>query len=111
MRKTATAMALLAIWPTSAIGADPAECRSDTTAFVMSQGFVKRQLKAPSTAAFPYITADGVKVAKFGSCQFAVIAYVDSQNSFGAKIRSRYAMKVRYDPVDKKWYGTDLVIQ
>jgi len=57
-------------------------------AFVMSQEFVKERLKAPSTADFPWY--DESFVTDLGGGRFRVSAYVDAQNSFGAKIRSKY---------------------
>src|SRR4030042_1131474 len=57
-------------------------------AFVMSQDFVKKQLKAPSTADFPWY--DDSFVTDLGGGRYIVSAYVDAQNSFGAQIRSNY---------------------
>lgn len=64
-------------------------CANTTMAFVMSQGFVKRNLKAPSTAEFPWYTDDQVAVSIKPNCGFRVVAWVDAQNGFGAQIRSR----------------------
>ena len=57
-------------------------------AFVMSKEFVIKRLKAPSTADFPWY--DESFVTDLGGGEFRVSAYVDAQNSFGAKIRSNY---------------------
>lgn len=84
--------------------AKPVDYCSDTTmAFVMSQSFVEKSLKAPSTADFPYITSDGVTVSKLPSCKFQVDAYVDSQNSFGAKIRTHYVAVLGPSADGKTW--------
>lgn len=73
-------------------------CEDDVGAFVFAQEFVKRQLKAPSTAEFPNITADGVSSVPTkspdGQCAFSVRLYVDAQNSFGAKVRQRFHVMV-----------------
>jgi hypothetical protein len=61
-------------------------------AFVRSQTAVERQLKAPSTAKFPYFTSDGVSVTKLATDKYRVNAYVDSENSFGAMIRITYSV-------------------
>lgn len=58
------------------------------SAFVMSQLFVKKQLKAPSTADFP--TYNESFVTDLGGGKFRVSAYVDAQNSFGAQVRSNF---------------------
>ena len=71
-------------------------------AFVKSQTFMKRQLKAPSTASFPYITDSEVKVSHQGNGKFLVKAYVDAQNSFGAQIRTHYLCELQ-DKGDGTW--------
>jgi len=58
------------------------------SAFVMSKEFVKEQLRAPSTADFPWYEKSFV--TDLGGGRFRVSAYVDAQNSFGAKLRSNY---------------------
>jgi len=75
----------------------------ETTAFVMSQTFVKRQLKAPSTANFPWSSSDGVSIRRKGGCRFEVSAYVDAENSFGAKIRSPYVVHLWSDDRGDTW--------
>lgn len=57
-------------------------------AFVMSQSFVEKRLKAPSTADF--CSYSDATVTDLGDGRFRVSAYVDAQNSFGAKIRTNY---------------------
>lgn len=50
--------------------------------------FVEDRLKAPSSADFPYYEPKYVQ--DLGSGKYRVQSYVDAQNSFGAKIRSRW---------------------
>ena len=57
-------------------------------AFVMSQTFVEKRLKSPSTADF--CSYSDATVTDLGSGKFRVSAYVDAQNSFGAQIRTNY---------------------
>ncbi len=66
------------------------------SAFVMCKQFVTDRLKAPSTAVFPSSVDDGVTITRLDTAQFKVIAYVDSQNGFGAMIRTSYTCAVRY---------------
>ena len=61
-------------------------------AWVISRGFVKGILKAPSTAEFPF---EDVYVYNNGDT-FTVIAPVDAQNTFGAKLRTKYSCKLVY---------------
>jgi hypothetical protein len=62
-------------------------------AFVMCQEAVKRRLKAPATADFPWYSDSFVRYLDVG--RFRVSAYVDAENSFGAKIRSYYTCVVK----------------
>jgi hypothetical protein len=75
-------------------------CKDNTLAFVMSQDFIKRQLKSPSTAKFPYTTDRDVSVTQYvheGKCAFTVRTYVDAQNSFGAIVRQNFRVDVSPD--------------
>lgn len=77
-------------------------------AYVMSQQFVIKQLKAPSTAEFPVFEED--MVIPLGKNRFKVTSYVDAQNSFGAMIRTPYTCIVKNTEGDT-WqlesFGTD----
>lgn len=69
-----------------------AEERVKHDAWFTCQGFVKDRLKAPSTAEFcryqdAQVAVDGEK--------YRVVGCVDSQNSFGANIRSSFMCEVR----------------
>jgi hypothetical protein len=80
----------------------------ETLAFVMSQKFITDRLKAPATADFPWKSSDGVTVKDLGGCAFNVSAYVDAQNSFGANIRTRYSMNIRYQQSDDTWNASNI---
>lgn len=77
-------------------------------AYQASQDFVSRHLKAPSSADFPYYQTSFVKKIKDdpkGRPIYRIDAFVDAQNSFGAKIRTNYTCEVLYDSRDegKEW--------
>lgn len=75
-------------------------CEDDVLAFVMSQDFIKRQLKSPSTAKFPIINEPGVSVIRStsnGKCSFVVKTYVDAQNSFGGIARESFRVELQPD--------------
>ena len=74
-------------------------------ASMMAESFVRDHLKAPSTAKFARFSKDNVSRKENGD--FVVLGYVDSQNSFGAMIRTHYVATVRYIG-DKKWQLEDL---
>jgi len=88
------------------------KCNDTTMAFVMSQTFVKRNLKAPSTAEFPWITDDQVAISTKPDCGFRVIGWVDAQNGFGAQIRSKYVVDLKYLGDEAgTWQLTDINIR
>lgn len=70
------------------------------SAYTAAKGLIERRLKAPSTAKFsPFleteVTCDG------DDC--TVSGWVDSQNSFGAMLRSRYVCSIRDE--GEQWRG------
>lgn len=84
---------------------DAAATRSD--ACFMSQKLVRQNLKAPSTAEFPMWTEENCKVTHNGA-SWTVTSFVDSQNGFGAMIRSDYVAKMTYNPSTETWTLTNL---
>lgn len=70
--------------------------RVDTSgAYVCAQQLVESRLKAPRTAKFPWGVSDDA-VTYTGGTDYIVSAYVDSQNGFGAMIRTTFACNVTY---------------
>jgi flagellar basal body-associated protein FliL len=69
-----------------------------TMAYVMMQEFVKRNLVSPGSAKFEWISEPDCKISKDGF-EYTISSWVDSQNSFGALIRTRFTGVVRQ--VDK----------
>ena len=63
------------------------------SAYLMMQEFVKKRLKSPSTAKFPnfYLNTDHIK--KISNQTYQITSYVDSQNTFGAMIRTKFLVK------------------
>jgi hypothetical protein len=59
-------------------------------ACVMMQEFVKRELKAPSTAKFVRPGEIGTRCEYQGNQRYFVRGYVDAQNSYGATVRTGY---------------------
>jgi hypothetical protein len=55
---------------------------------------VTSRLRAPKTADFSGYS--NATVDYLGDCRHRVIAYVDSQNVFGAMLRSKYSAIVKY---------------
>lgn len=74
----------------------------------MSQAYVKKLLKAPSTASFPYLPDDEVKIEKSAQCTYDIQAYVDSENSFGGTVRTPYFVKIQFDTNSDSWRLKDI---
>jgi len=89
----------------------PAPEHDKLTAWVMAQEFVKKQLKAPGTAEFGSLWKgdhqDPEKaVAHLGDGRYRAIGWVDAQNTFGAVLRQRFTITVRYVG-DDNWQVED----
>jgi hypothetical protein len=67
------------------------------SAEVACEDFVERRLRAPSTADYTGVAATG------GGNSWTVSGSVDSENGFGAKIRSRFGCRMTYDPQAEQW--------
>lgn len=85
---------------------------SNNIAGLMAKDYVLASLKAPSTAEFDYTHKFMISEVEKGL--YEVASYVDSQNSFGAKIRSNWYVKIRYISGDaymkKNWRLEDIKI-
>jgi hypothetical protein len=77
---------------------------SKIDAFGMCIHFTKEQLKAPSTADFAAFSQSSVLQTGY---EFTIRSWVDSQNSFGAMIRTDFICTVQYVGNDK-WKLTKL---
>jgi hypothetical protein len=73
---------------------------SNAEVYAMAETIVSPYLKAPSTAKFSSIS--DAKISRLQDNGFRVDAYVDSQNSFGAILRSPFTVIFQYvDETDK----------
>lgn len=77
-----------------------------------AQVYVTNSLKAPSTAKFGLITNNNI--TKLDNNDYRVSSYVDSQNGFGAMIRSNWEVLLNYKGGDAKnagnWEAKKIVI-
>jgi hypothetical protein len=71
----------------------------DVGAWVAMQMFVEDRLKSPATADFPWGAQDQVK--DLGGGRYFVDSYVDSENSFGANVRTRFKGYIRKE--NERW--------
>jgi hypothetical protein len=67
---------------------------NSTMAYVMMQEFVKRNLVSPGSAKFEWITEPACTINKNGF-DYTISSWVDSQNRFGATLRTRFWGTVR----------------
>lgn len=86
-------------------------CESPDAAYQMAQRFVKKRLKAPSTADFPSLLSDDVTVGYLGDCTHEVAAHVDAQNGFGAQVRRAFYAKIQNEQGTANWRLLDVSIQ
>lgn len=68
---------------------------SDNEAYANAQVILEKFLKSPSTAEYPYISEAMIK--RYDDNSFQVSAYVDSQNGFGAMIRSEWTVFLKFE--------------
>lgn len=62
---------------------------------VMCEGFVKKRLKSPGSAEFSGVSDTKIKtISNKKPWRYLVTGYVDSQNSFGAKVRNNYTCDI-----------------
>ena len=59
---------------------------------IQAQQYILQGLKAPSTAKFPALPYEATDL---GNGRYKVVSYVDSQNSFGAMIRSDWSVVMK----------------
>lgn len=89
LTRTSTAMALIVL---TGCGGD-SETREKIGAYQSCERAVETQLKAPATADFSGYTNS--EVAGPSESVYTVHGYVDSENSFGANVRSDWECQVR----------------
>ncbi len=70
-----------------------------------SQKAIINALISPSTAEFPRLGGQ-VEAQEYKPCHFNVFSYVDSQNEYGAMVRTKYVADVRMEP-DGRWVTSD----
>lgn len=96
------------VWPNSQPN-EPIKRRSITQyeAKYLSEEIVKENLKSPSTASFSNLRETQITQVDNG---YKVSGYVDSENGFGAMIRSNYTVVVIYLPETEEYEYHDLQI-
>lgn len=83
-------------------------CVDSSWAWVMSQRYVKNNLKSPSSAEFPALPNAAEHIS---GCTHVVVGEFEAKNGFGVMIRQRYSAKMTYNKDSDTWSGSDLHIQ
>lgn len=87
---------------------EAAICLDESAAYDFAKRTISQQLRAPTTAMYPSRSDDGVTVVRritqgsLPPCSFIVYGFVDSQNAFGAMIRTEFYLAVGYAG-DGRW--------
>src|ERR1022692_14119 len=78
------------------------ENTDDTAAYVMAKQFIRERLKAPGSAEFPsQVWNEGeVRKTKLENGGYRVSAWVEAQNSFGAKLRTNWVCELKRESGD-----------
>ena len=66
-------------------------------AYNYAENFVKQRLKSPSTAEFPRLFEKAEHIIELGNDEYLIQSWVDSQNGFGAMIRSNFSCKIIFE--------------
>lgn len=77
---------------------------TETEAWFMTRKFVTDQLRSPSTADFPW---NPTEAKKLGPGKWRIAGHVDSQNAFGATLRTHFVVVVQWHE-GNKWSLIDL---
>ena len=84
-------------------------CEDAILSYTYAKDFIKRNLKAPTTAKFPSFRE--VSHTYKGNCTHRLTGTVDAQNSFGAMIRNNFDVTVRYDRAKETYYLEHISVQ
>lgn len=66
-------------------------------AYSCAEDFVEKQLKSPSTAKYPKVMEKDNHITELGNNRYKINSWVDSQNSFGATIRTRFSCIIIFE--------------
>jgi len=83
---------------------------TEQQAYIITENFIKSQLKAPADAVFPVYEYEHKKV---NDSTFVIKSYVDSPNDFGVKKRMHYVSQVRFvgsDVYDDRHWQLDTLV-
>ncbi|MEZ7496433.1 hypothetical protein QO206_13115 [Leeuwenhoekiella aequorea] len=72
-------------------------------AYNYAEDAVKKKLKAPSSADFPGASERASHVNYLGGGEYQIISWVDSENSFGANIRTDFSITIYFTETEVRY--------
>lgn len=78
-------------------------------AYNYAEDFIEQRLKSPSTAEFPGVSEKDRHITDLGGGEYQINSWVDSQNGFGAMIRTNWSCKIIF--IDGKVKAENIVIE
>ncbi len=101
-------------WPKGEATPEEKQKDIELSAYTVAEEYVKFNLKSPSTAKFP--TYSHATISSLGNNSWRISSVVDSQNGFGAMLRSNWSVVVTYKGGDQynfsdNWTETELSIK
>lgn len=66
-------------------------------AYNYAEDFISQRLKSPSSAKFPEVSEKINHIKSLGKDKYEINSWVDSQNGFGAMIRSRFSCRIIFE--------------
>ncbi|WP_412507328.1 hypothetical protein [Roseovarius sp. SYSU LYC5161] len=89
-------------------------CEDYFAAYAEVKDEVKSTLRAPLTAVFSkppetYLAPSSTIIVEGEGCRFDISGYVDSENAFGAMLRTNFSAKTIYDKATEEWRVYELI--
>lgn len=84
-------------------------CGTENDAKTMAKIFIEKKVISPATLKFPW-GFDQVKASRLPDCNWIVFGQFDSENEYGAMIRSNYIVKFSKKPNEDFWYKANISI-
>lgn len=100
------AFIFLVVIATSGTETETQDGSTELGACFMAQQFMTDRLKAPSSAEFE--NCNDATITFLGNNTYEVLSYVDSQNGFGAMLRTNYYVELYYLG-DEYWRMLDII--
>jgi len=95
------AVLLIIIYSIGSNGDDSSSSSSTSTkkflAYNYAEDFVEKKIKSPSTATFPGVTEKDRHITDIGGGIYKIKSWVDSQNGFGAIIRTNFSCTIIFE--------------